>query len=46
MTNLPPSDAHATVVEPELLQRVAGCALKELLDALHPVWSKGVVTEV
>lgn len=46
LPDLPSSDAHAAVVEPQLLQRVAGGALQQPLDALHAVWSKRVVAEV
>lgn len=44
--HLASTNAHAAVVEPQFLQCVTGSALEQLLDALHPVWSKGVVTEV
>lgn len=45
-THLPSADAHAAVVEPQLLQSVAGGALEQLLDALHAVGPKRVVAEV
>lgn len=46
MTNLSTPDAHATVVETQLLQCETSGALQQLLNALHPVWSKRIVTEV
>ena len=45
-TDLAPSDAHSTVVEFKLLQRVAGGALEQPLDGLHPIGAEGVVAEV
>lgn len=40
------TDAHATVVEPQLLQCEAGAALEQVLNTLHSIWSKCIVTEV
>ena len=45
-THLAPADAHAAVVELQLLQRVAGAALQQPLDALDAVRPEGVVAEV
>lgn len=45
-THLATTDAHATVVELEFVQREAGGALEQGLEASHAVRPEGVVTQV
>lgn len=44
--HLSSSDPHATVVELQLPQCVAGRTLQQLLDSLHTIWPKGVIAQV
>lgn len=46
MIYLSSTDAHTTVVKPQLLQCETGGALDEFLDALHSIRPKRVVAEV
>lgn len=44
--HLSSSNPHATVVELQHPQGVAGRALQELLDSLHTIWPEGVIAQV